>query len=124
MYDKEIQMLKPVIDESTFTLPFRCGSNISSDIRYGSQSESTLLSLALSLSLASSLTAYNVPLIDEMDAALDAEMRDSFLMMLQEIMSVLKMEQMFIISHSTQPGAYDHAVHVINISEEIANLKE
>jgi hypothetical protein len=51
-------------------------------------------------------------------------MRDSFLMMLQEIMSVLKMEQMFIISHSTQPGAYDHTVHVINISDEVANLKE
>lgn len=124
MYDKEIQMLKPTINESEFTLPFRCGSNVSSDIRYGSQSESTLLSLALSLSLASSLTSYNVPLIDEMDAALDAEMRDSFLMMLQEIMSVLKMEQMFLISHSTQPGVYDHTVHVINISEEIANLKE
>lgn len=124
MYDKEIQMLKPVIDETHFTLPFRSGSNISSDIRYGSQSESTLLSLALSLSLASSLTSYNIPLIDEMDAALDAEMRDSFLMMLQEIMSVLKMEQMFIISHSTQPGAYDHAVHVININEELLNLKE
>lgn len=124
MYDKEIQMLKPVIDETHFTLPFRSGSNISSDIRYGSQSESTLLSLALSLSLASSLTSYNIPLIDEMDAALDAEMRDSFLMMLQEIMSVLKMEQMFIISHSTQPGAYDHAVHVINISEELSNFKE
>ena len=124
MYDKEIQMLKPIIDETSFSLPFRSGSNISSDIRYGSQSESTLLSLALSLSLASSLTSYNVPLIDEMDAALDAEMRDSFLMMLQEIMSVLKMEQMFIISHSTQPGAYDHAVHVINISDEVANLKE
>lgn len=124
MYDKEIQMLKPVIDETSFTLPFRSGSNVSSDIRYGSQSESTLLSLALSLSLASSLTSYNVPLIDEMDAALDAEMRDSFLMMLQEIMSVLKMEQMFIISHSTQPGAYDHTVHVINISDEVANLKE
>lgn len=124
MYDKEIQMLKPIIDETSFTLPFRSGGNISSDIRYGSQSESTLLSLALSLSLASSLTPYNVPLIDEMDAALDAEMRDSFLMMLQEIMSVLKMEQMFIISHSTQPGAYDHTVHVINISDEISNSKE
>ena len=124
MYDKEIQMLKPVIDESSFALPFRCGSNISSDIRYGSQSESTLLSLALSLSLASSLTPYNIPLIDEMDAALDAEMRDSFLMMLQEIMSVLKMEQMFIISHSTQPGTYDHTVHVINITEELSKLKE
>lgn len=124
MYDKEIQMLKPTINETSFTLPFRCGSNVSSDIRYGSQSESTLLSLALSLSLASSLTPYNIPLIDEMDAALDAEMRDSFLMMLQEIMSVLKMEQMFIISHSTQPGQYDHTVHVVNITDEIARLKE
>jgi DNA repair exonuclease SbcCD ATPase subunit len=122
MYDKEIQMLKPTIDETSFSLPFRCGSNVSSDIRYGSQSESTLLSLALSLSLASSLTPYNIPLIDEMDAALDAEMRDSFLMMLQEIMSVLKMEQMFIISHSTQPGQYDHTVHVVNISEEVAHI--
>ena len=124
MYDKEIQMLKPVIDETSFSLPFRSGSNISEDIRYGSQSESTLLSLALSLSLASSLTQYNIPLIDEMDAALDTEMRDSFLMMLQEIMAVLKMEQMFIISHSTQPGTYDDMVHVVNISEEISNIKE
>ena len=124
MYDKEIQMLRPIIDETSFTLPFRCGSNVSSDIRYGSQSESTLLSLALSLSLASSLTPYNIPLIDEMDAALDAEMRDSFLMMLEEIMSVLKMEQMFIISHSTQPGAYDHSVHVINLSEDIPSIDD
>ena len=29
MYDKEIQMLKPVIDETSFSLPFRSGSNVS-----------------------------------------------------------------------------------------------
>lgn len=122
MYDKEIQMLKPTIDETSFTLPFRCGSNISSDIRYGSQSESTLLSLALSLSLASSLTPYSVPLVDEIDAALDSDMRDSFLLMLQEIMSTLKMEQMFLISHNIQAGQYEHLVHVINISDEISHM--
>jgi chromosome segregation ATPase len=124
MYDKEIQMLKPVIDESSFTLPFRSGTNISSDIRYGSQSESTLLSLALSLSLAASLTPYNVPLIDEIDAYVDGVMRDSFLMMLQEIMSTLKMEQMFLISHNIQPGQHDHSVHVVNITEEIQRLSD
>ena len=124
MYDKEIQMLKPVIDESSFTLPFRSGTNISSDIRYGSQSESTLLSLALSLSLAASLTPYNVPLIDEIDAYVDGVMRDSFLMMLQEIMSTLKMEQMFLISHNIQPGQHDHFVHVVNITEEIQRLSD
>lgn len=120
MYDKEIQMLKPKIDETSFALPFRCGSNVSSDLRYGSQSESTLLSLALSLSLASSLTPYSVPLVDEIDAALDSDMRDSFILMLQEIMSTLRMEQMFLISHNIHPSQYEHIVHAVDISKEIS----
>ena len=28
MYDGEIELLSPTIDESSFTLPFRCGSNM------------------------------------------------------------------------------------------------
>ena len=35
MYDGEIELLEPSIDENSFTLPFRCGSNMSPDIRYG-----------------------------------------------------------------------------------------
>lgn len=125
MYDGEIEMLSPVIDESSFTLPFRCGSNKSNDIKYGSQSESTLLSLALSLSLASSLTSYNIPLVDELDAYIDEHMKDLFVLMLQEIMATLKMEQMFLISHNIHPGQYDHIVHVLDLSKEISsNLEE
>ena len=71
MYDGEIELLEPTIDESNFTLPFRCGSHTSSDIRYGSQSESTLLSFALELSIVSSLTPNIYALVDEIDAALD-----------------------------------------------------
>ena len=97
MYDGEIELLRPVIDESQFTLPFRCGSNQSADIKYGSQSESTLLSLALSLSLASSMTSYNIPLVDEIDAYLDSSIRDDFILMLSNMMASLGMEQMFLI---------------------------
>ena len=118
MYDGEIELLDPVIDETSFTLPFRCGTHSSSDIKYGSQSESTLLSLALEMALSSSLTKYNVCLIDEIDAYLDAHMHDSFLMMVQETMATLKMEQLFLISHSIQPGQYDHLVHVIDLSQK------
>lgn len=118
MYDGEIELLPPTIDESSFTLPFRCGSHTSHDIRYGSQSESTLLSLALELALSSSLTKYNVPLVDEIDAYLDTFMHDSFLMMLQETMATLKMEQLFLISHSITPGQYDHIVHTIDLSQK------
>lgn len=118
MYDGEIELLEPTIDESSFTLPFRCGSNTSYDIRYGSQSESTLLSLALELSLVSSLSKYNVCLIDEVDAYLDEDTHGSFIMMIESMMSTLKMEQLFLISHNVQPGQYDHIVHTIDLSKK------
>jgi DNA repair exonuclease SbcCD ATPase subunit len=117
MYDGEIELLRPVINETTFALPFRCGTNHSDDIRTGSQSESTLLSLALSLSLAYCLTGKFVPLVDEIDAYIDTGMRDVFVLMLQEIMSTLKLEQMFLISHSIQPNQYEHIVHTIDITK-------
>lgn len=118
MYDGEIELLSPTIDESSFTLPFRSGTHSSSDIRYGSQSENTLLSLALELSLVSSLSRYNVCLIDEVDAYLDEATHGSFILMLESMMSALKMEQMFLISHNVQPGQYDHIVHTIDLSKK------
>lgn len=119
MYDGEIELIQPTIDESRFTLPFRCGGNRSEDIRYGSQSESTLLSLALSLSLSASLTTYSVPLVDEIDAYLDMSIRDGFILMLESMMSVLGMEQMFLISHNLQKGQFGHIVYTVDISEII-----
>jgi DNA repair exonuclease SbcCD ATPase subunit len=118
MYDGEIELLEPTIDESSFSLPFRSGSHTSPDIKYGSQSENTLLSLALELSLSSSLTHYDVPLIDELDAYLDDVTHESFLLMIQEMMATLKIEQLFLISHNIQPGQYDHIVHVVDISKK------
>jgi chromosome segregation ATPase len=119
MYDGDMEMLKPVIDETHFSLPFRSGTNKLSDIRYGSQSENTLLSLAFDLSIATGLTKYNIPIIDELDAFLDAEVSESFVMMLIDIMSALQMEQLFDISHKLQPGQHDQYVHVFDITEEI-----
>jgi DNA repair exonuclease SbcCD ATPase subunit len=117
IYDGEIELLKPTIDETMFTLPFRCGTNKSDDIRTGSQSESTLLSLALSLALAHTLVPTRfVALVDELDAYIDANTRDSFVLMLNEMMSTLNCEQMFLISHSIQPDQYGHIVHTIDIT--------
>ena len=123
MYDGEIELLTPIVDESSFVLPFRCGTNTSEDIRYGSQSESTLLSLAMSLSLASSMIPDFVPLVDELDAYLDTFMHEGFLLMLQEIMSTLRLEQMFLISHSIDPTLYESTVYCLNLSDEIDRMK-
>ena len=122
MYDGEIELLDPTIDESNFTLPFRCGSHTSSDIRYGSQSESTLLSFALELSIVSSLTPNIYALVDEIDAALDTEMCMSFITMLLEICATLKIEQLFLISHHTNDITHD-CIHKLDIREEIERQK-
>lgn len=122
MYEDEIQLLKPTINETEFTLPFRCGINHSPDIRYGSQSENTLLSLAVSLSLASSVTPYNCYLIDEIDAYLDQAAKNGFVLMLQEIMVRLNSEQIFIISHNVCAEQYPDYVQTVNISKRIEEL--
>lgn len=119
MYDNDVEILPPVIDETTFALPFRCGGNTSPDIKYGSQSESALLSLALSLSLSSLLSMYNVPLIDECDGYMDLEQSSCFVSMLQDMMTILKIDQCFIISHHLQPGQYDHVVHTLDLLSEV-----
>ena len=122
MYDGEIELLDPTIDESSFTLPFRCGTDTSTDIRYGSQSESTLLSFALELSIVSSLTPNIYALVDEIDAALDTEMCMSFITMLLEICATLKIEQLFLISHHTNDITHD-CIHKLDIREEIERQK-
>lgn len=122
MYDGEIELLDPTIDESSFTLPFRCGTHTSTDIRYGSQSESTLLSFALELSIVSSLTPNIYALVDEIDAALDTEMCLSFISMLLEICATLKIEQLFLISHHTNDITHD-CIYKLDIREEIERQK-
>ena len=122
MYDGEIELLDPTIDETNFTLPFRCGSHTSADIRYGSQSESTLLSFALELSIVSSLTPNIYALVDEIDAALDTEMCLSFISMLLEICATLKIEQLFLISHHTNDITHD-CIYKLDIREEIERQK-
>lgn len=124
MYDSELEMLKPIIDENTFSLPFRIGSNVNNDIRYGSQSEQALLSLALSMSLASFLTNYNNFLIDEIDAYLDAVVAESFIMMISEIMAICKIEQVFMISHHVTQDKAPQYVHCLNLMDEIERQRE
>lgn len=104
--DDEIQLLRPTIDEDSFILPFRNGINKSPDLMYGSQSESAMLSMSLSLALGISLTKYNVVLLDEMDAYLDHDMKYGYYMMLDEMLTVLNLDQIFVISHGDVPNTY------------------
>lgn len=122
--DRPIKLLKPEIDETKFTLPFACGIKESPDIRYGSQSELMTLSIALSLSLASLLTKYNVILLDECDGYLDMAKSENFVLMIYDLMSMLKMQQVFIISHHIDLDQFPEFVYQLDLSAEIERQKD
>ena len=76
-----------------------------------------MISLTLSLSLASSLTKYNIRLLDEIDGFMDQQSAEVFVLMLNEMIGTLGIDQMFIISHKMAPHAHDEIVHVLDIGK-------
>ena len=71
------------------------------DVRYASQSELSLVTMALSFALSTRASKnYNILLLDEIDAGLDDKNRLSFMTMLERQMQELNAEQVFMISHN------------------------
>lgn len=101
IYDGDLYISNFNISKDTFDIPFvRNGTKIP-DVRYASQSELSLISMALSFALSSgSSSNYNILLLDEIDAGLDEDNRSAFLEMLYMQINILNAEQVFIISHN------------------------
>ena len=97
-YDNEIQeQFLCFVNE----VPYIRNGKLIPDIKYSSQSEIALSTMALSFALANNATSkYNILLIDEMDAGLDSDNRGAFMKMLYRQMEMLNAEQVFIISHN------------------------
>jgi len=89
------------ITADTFEVPYIKNGRLISDVKYASQSELALSSIAISFALAKyTSTKYNILLLDEIDAGLDDNNKQSFLTLLESQMNILKAEQIFIISHN------------------------
>lgn len=115
IYEGTVQLLEPDITETTFDIPFSHDLIQSKDIRYGSQSESTIFALTLSLSLSSQLSNYNIILVDEIDAYLDHEFKDKFILMLDEVTRILNIDQLFIISHNVNTDQFENMINKISL---------
>jgi DNA repair exonuclease SbcCD ATPase subunit len=77
------------------------------DIGLGSQGETSLASLSLSLSLIQqSLRKYNVLLLDELDSELDEKNRRAFVEILESQFNSLGIEQAFLITHNKEFDTY------------------
>lgn len=101
IYDGEFILGQFNVTTDTFEVPYIKNGKKVPDLKYASQSEVALGTMALSFALANNATGiYNILLIDELDAGLDSNNRSSFLKMLYAQMEELNAEQVFIISHN------------------------
>lgn len=117
IFDDNFRLGKIHVDQETFEIPFIKNGTKISDVRYGSQSELALSTMALSLALANRTSGpYNIILLDEIDAGLDEENRLAFLKMLYQFMKEIKAEQVFMISHNIS--------QMLNIPMDVIQLSD
>lgn len=115
IYDGSVKLDDVEVNETSLNIPFTHDFISSNDIRYGSQSESTIFSLVLSLALSTQLTNYNIILIDEIDAYLDHEFKNKFLLMLDEVSRLLSIDQVFLISHNIDTDQFSNIINKISL---------
>ena len=117
VYGDELVVGQFNVTADEFEIPFiRNGTKIP-DVRYASQSELSLITMALSFALAYGANQhYNILLLDEIDAGLDEQNRLAFLRMLDQQMTELKSDQAFVISHNIN-SMMDLPLDVIRLSD-------
>ena len=117
IYGDQLRLAKFKVTQETFEIPYvRNGTKIP-DVRFASQSEIPLTTMALSFALSHKATEkYNIILLDEIDAGFDEHNRSAFLKMLHRQMVELHAEQVFIISHNLN-NIIDIPIDVIRMSD-------
>lgn len=123
IYEDDLKLAKFKVTQETFEIPYIKNGTKIPDVKYASQSEVPLITMALSFALANRASGYyNILLLDEMDAGLDEYNRMAFLKMLDKQMKELKAEQVFIISHNLN-SITDIPIDVIRLSDIGVNSK-
>ena len=97
------QLLDFVINESEFRIPFVGEGLPVDDISSGSSSQIAMMSLIINLVLLhQASTTFNIAQLDEVTANLDPHVNSQFTNVLFHSMNILNIEQVFLISHSTE----------------------
>lgn len=123
IYDDGFKFSMFNVTPETFEVPYIKNGKKIPDIKYASQSEIALGTMALSFALSKNASdKYNILLLDEIDAGLDEDNRSAFLKMLYMQMEALNAEQVFIISHNLTQMT-NIPMDCIRLSEATQKLK-
>ena len=103
LFDGEFVLQPFIINEQEFRIPCLGSGLLHDDISSMSTAQKSMISMILSYSiLYQSNTKYNIISLDEMDGSLDGSNRSYFMTLLDNLMTILRCEQCFIISHNTE----------------------
>jgi hypothetical protein len=103
LFGGSYQLMDFIINESEFRIPFIGEGLPVDDISSGSSSQIAMMSLIINLVLLhQASTTFNIAELDEVTANLDAHVNSQFTEVLFHSMKILNIEQLFLISHSTE----------------------
>lgn len=103
LFGGSYKLLDFIINESEFRIPFIGEGLPVDDISSGSSSQIAMMSLIINLVLLhQASTTFNIAQLDEVTANLDPHVNSQFTNVLFHSMNILNIEQLFLISHSTE----------------------
>lgn len=108
------------INESEFKIPCigKDGMMVD-DISSMSTSEKCMISMIISFVLLfQSSTKFNILKLDEIDGGLDTRNRLNFLIVLDELLNLLKVEQVFIVSHNNEIDLENCDIILLNYTDD------
>lgn len=103
IFGGQFQLLDYVINQDEFRIPFTGRGLIVDDISSGSTSQICIMGMIINLVLLHQASSkFNITRLDEIDGGLDHQNRYMFVDILQRIVQILNIDQLFIISHSVE----------------------
>ena len=115
IFQGQYQLLEYVITADEFRMPFVGSGLVVDDITSGSTSQVCIMGMIINLSLLNQAsTRYNITRLDEIDGGLDYNNRSVFMQILQRVIDILGIEQLFIISHNME--AYNGGTDCIQLA--------
>jgi DNA repair exonuclease SbcCD ATPase subunit len=118
IYEGDLKLSRFNITADSFEVPYVKNGTKIADVKYASQSENAMITMALSFALSNKASGnYNILSLDEVDAGLDESNRSaSFLKMLYRQMQLLNSEQVFVISQ--------HISQMVNVPIDVIKLSD
>lgn len=103
IFGGQFQLADYVINQDEFRIPFTGRGLMVDDISSGSTSQICIMGMIINLVLLHQASSkFNITRLDEIDGGLDHQNRYMFVDILQKIVNILQIDQLFIISHSVE----------------------